>query len=65
VQTNDSLAQSPHRPSDAKTGDMQRTRTGYFDSAKLLEDAVKVNEDKWGSFDFPELNGESEDFDDS
>ena len=65
VQTNDSLAQSPHPPSDAKTGDRQRTRTRYFDSAKLLEDAVKANEGKWGSFDFPELRGEPEDFDDS
>src|SRR5271170_2236543 len=65
VETNESLAQSPHPPSDAKTGDRQRTRTRYFDSAKLLDDAVKANQDKWGSFDFPELKGEPEDFDDS
>jgi hypothetical protein len=65
VKTNDSLAPSPRPPSDAKTGDRQGTRTRYFDSAKVLEDAVKANEDKWGSFDFPELKGEPEDFDDS
>jgi len=65
VQTNDSLAPSPHPPSDAKTGDGQRTRTRYFDSVKLLEDAVKVNQDKWGSFDFPELDGEPKDFNDA
>ena len=65
AQTDDSLAQSPHPSSDAKTGDGQRTRTRYFDSAKLLEDVVKANNDKWGSFHFPELKGEPEDFDDS
>jgi len=65
AQTDDSLAQSPHPSSDAKTGDGQRTRTRYFDSAKLLEDAVKANDQKWGSFHFPELKGEPEDFDDS
>ena len=65
VHTNDLLVQRPHPPSDAKAGDRQRTRTRYFDSAKLLEHAVKANEDKWGSFDFPELKGEPEDFDDS
>jgi|SRR5579862_2362723 len=65
VQTNDLLVQKPHPPSDAKTGDRQRTRTRYFESAKLLEDAVKANEDKWGSFEFPELKGEPADFDDS
>ena len=64
VQTNESLATSPYPNSDAKTGDRQRTRTRYFDSVKLLEDAVKANQDKGGSFDFPELKGEPKSFDD-
>jgi hypothetical protein len=51
--------------SDAKTGDRQRTRTKYLDAAKLLEEAVKAYGDTWGSFDFPQLKGEPEDFDDS
>ena len=52
-------------PSDAKTGDRQRTRARYLDAAKLLEEAVKAYEGRWGSFDFPELKGEPKDFDDS
>jgi hypothetical protein len=52
-------------PKDAKTGDMQRTRARYLAAAKLLEEAVKAYEGRWGSFDFPELKGEPEDFDDS
>ena len=54
-------------PSDAKTGDMQRTRARYLAAAKLLEEAVNAYayEGRWGSFDFPELKGEPEDFDDS
>ena len=51
-------------PSDAKTGDRQRTRERYLDAAKLLEEAVKAYEGRRGSFDFPELKGEPEDFDD-
>src|SRR5271170_7278722 len=54
------LVPSPHPP-----GDRQRTRTRYFDSAELLEDAVKANPDNWGLFDFGELKGEPEEFDDS
>ena len=64
IQAGDSLACRP-LPSDAKTGDRERTRVKYFDSAKQLENAIKSNKDKWGSFDFPELKGEPEDFDDS
>ena len=54
-----------HPPSDAKSGDRQRTRIRYFESVKLLGDAIKANQDKWGLFDFPELKGEPEDFNDS
>ena len=34
-------------------------------ATKLLEGTVKAFEDHWGSFDFPELRGEPENFDDS
>ena len=64
IQTNDSLVQLSLLI-DAKTGDRERTRIKYLDSAKQLEEAVKSNEDTWGSFDFLELKGEPENFDDS
>ena len=51
--------------SEAITEDRQRTISRYFDAAKLLEETVKVIGSRWGSFDFPELNGEPEDFNDS
>src|SRR5271156_4073262 len=63
-QPNDLITRPPP-PSDAKTGDRQRTRARYLDAAKLLEEAVKANEARWGPFDFPELKGEPENFDDS
>jgi len=37
----------------------------YQQAAKLLEEAAKNREDLWGSFQFPELKGEPEDFNDS
>jgi hypothetical protein len=46
-------------------GDRERTRARYLNAVKLLEDAVKAYEGRWGSFDFPELKGEPKDFDDS
>jgi hypothetical protein len=54
-----------HSPSNAKTGDRQRTRAKYLDATKLLRETVKAYEGQWGSFDFPELKGEPENFDDS
>ena len=51
-------------PSYVNDGDRQRTRTKYLDAAKLLEETVKRHEGIWGSFNFPELGGEPEDFND-
>jgi hypothetical protein len=51
--------------SDENTGDQQRTRTRYLDATKLLEEAVQAYGDTWGSFDFPDLKGEPENFGDS
>jgi len=45
------------------TDDYNRTRARYVEAAKLLQQAVKSGE-KWGEFDFPELNGEFEEFND-
>lgn len=42
--------------------DRQRTKARYLASIKALEEAVKGREHQWGSFDFPELRGELEDF---
>ena len=50
---------------DANTGDKQRSKDRYFDATRLLEETVKAYQGKWGSFDFPELKGEPEDFNDS
>jgi hypothetical protein len=49
---------------DANT-DRQRARAKYLDAAKLLEETMKAYEGQWGSFDFSDLKGEPEDFDDS
>ena len=50
---------------NADSGDRQRTRTKYLEATKLLEETVKAYEGRWGSFHYPELRGEPEDFDDS
>lgn len=46
-------------------GDNERTRARYMEATKHLEKAVMQDTQKWGSFDFPELQGEPEDFNDS
>jgi hypothetical protein len=63
-QTSDLLVQDPIT-TDATAGDRQRTRTKYLDAVQRLEETVKAYEGQWGSFDFPELKGEPENFDDS
>ena len=64
-QTSGDVTKQHAMPSDANTGERQRTRARYLDAAKLLGETIKMYEGQWGSFDFPELNGEPEDFDDS
>jgi hypothetical protein len=49
---------------DANAGDRQRTITKYLAAINRLEETVKAYEG-WGAFDFPELTGEPENFDDS
>lgn len=56
--------QSPAN-SDANTREKLRSKARYLGAIKLLEETVKAYQDKWGSFDFPELNGEPENFHDS
>jgi hypothetical protein len=46
-------------------GDRERTLERYREATKLLEDTVKGRGKEWGVFDFPELTGEPESFDDS
>src|SRR5271170_2486587 len=46
-------------------GDQERTLERYREATKLLEDTVKGCSKEWGVFDFPELKGEPESFDDS
>lgn len=45
--------------------DRQRTKVRYLAATKALETAVKGHEKKWGSFQFPALEGELEDIDHS
>ena len=45
--------------------DRQRTRDRYFEATQFLHETIQGHKDQWGSFDFPELNGEPEDFQDS
>src|SRR5271169_835167 len=45
-----------------KSSDEQRTKARYLTSIKALEAAVKGCESQLGSFEFPELRGELEDF---
>ena len=50
------------------TGFDNTVRKRYFDSVKLLEDAINAAGPEWGSFesfDFPELRGESDGFNDT
>ena len=49
-------------PGIPASSDGQRTRARYLASLKVLEDAVKGREHQWGLFDFPEIQGELEDF---
>lgn len=55
----------PCSPSDTTGGDNEKTRMRYLRATKQLEDAINGCEGAWGSFDFPELSGEPEDFGDS
>jgi hypothetical protein len=48
-----------------ESNDRQRTKARYVEAAKLLEEAVNGREDLWGSLDFPGLDGELDDVDDS
>ena len=59
------LTSDPARPPTTNTGETQRTRAKYVEAATLLGETIKMYDGPWGSFEFPELNGEPEDFDDS
>jgi len=67
-QTPQSTSSTPsapaHGPPTEVYGDRERTRERYKEASNLLQDAVKRHE-KWGAFDFPELTGEPEGFNDS
>ena len=48
----------------AACGDRERTRDRYREAARLLHEAVNER-DEWKAFDFPELSGEPEAFNDA
>jgi hypothetical protein len=45
--------------------DRRQTQIRYKDAADKLKEAIKIRKGPWGSFDFEELSGEPEGFDDS
>ena len=45
--------------------DRQRARDRYVEATRFLHETIQGHKDQWGSFDFPQLNGEPEDFQDS
>ena len=45
--------------------DRQRAQIRYKEAADQLKEAIKIRKGSWGSFDFEELSGEPEGFDDS
>jgi hypothetical protein len=51
-------------PGGEAYGDTSRARDRYVDAAKLLQKAVTGCGDQWKIFDFPEMRGEPEDFND-
>jgi hypothetical protein len=59
--TRDDQGQTSH----VDYNDEQRARNRYKDAADQLKEAIKARKDTWGSFDFDELSGEPEGFDDS
>jgi len=44
--------------------DRERTKERYAEAATLLEASLKGRQRNWGSFEFPELSGEPEGFND-
>ena len=50
---------------DSHYNDRQRAQTRYEEAASLLKEAIKIRKGPWGCFDFEELSGEPEGFDDS
>jgi hypothetical protein len=45
--------------------DKQRATERYVEATQFLRDTVQAHKTQWGSFDYPELTGEPEDFQDS
>jgi hypothetical protein len=45
--------------------DQKRTEERYFEALKLLREALQGYHGVWGSFEFDELTGEPEKFDDA
>jgi hypothetical protein len=60
-----SRKEEPDPPGSLDFQDNERCKKRYFDAVKLMEEAVKGGRPEWGSFDFPELKGEFENFNDS
>ena len=50
---------------DNDYNDRQRAHIRYREAASQLKEAITINKGTWGSFDFEELGGEPEGFDDS
>jgi hypothetical protein len=65
LSTQNSHDQNPVSDVEKDSGDRRRAKARYKEAASLLERSIKTRQGSWGSFDFQDLSGEPEDFDDS
>lgn len=66
MSTQNSNDQSPISDDvETDSGDRRRAKARYKEAASLLEQSIKNCDGYWGSFDFQDLSGEPEEFDDS
>ena len=67
----DISTQNDHDPNpvshvvEKDAGDRRRAKARYKEAAAFLEQSIKIHQGTWGSFDFQDLAGEPENFDDS
>ena len=55
----------PSQGADNDYNDKQRAQTRYEEAANQLKEAINIRKGLWGSFNFEDLSGEPEGFDDS
>ena len=70
-QPSQATSSTPNNESDGSSvteldfGERHRVKTRYKEAATLLQKSITSRQGLWGSFDFPQLSGEPEDFNDA